>query len=403
MSQHRLRWLQKWLPVGSTLSLAAGAFGCGDSVGADRERENAETPGIPLIATSLWSGTCGYALDADGDLWTWDTDTAWAAGYCGIPVDGDRAWDDAETVGGLPPIIAAAGWNPSVVLSVEGEVYTWGTNEYGELGDGTMDARYEPALVPGLSDIVAVDAGADFSLALDSSGVVYAWGGNEWGELGNGPERGDGQNSADPAAIALPGPAVAISAGSDHALALAADGTVWGWGRWLRISPEAASEGGGHNETTPPTTVPGLPLAQAVSAGDDSSLVLAADGTVWAWGRNTDGQLGRGVAEDGEFDPAPVNGLPSALRHVHAGGHAAGEDGSVWVWGKTQNNGLCLGDVPGDEVWPTPTQVAEFAPARMVHTSRSGTAVLAEDGTVWTCGRTNSPTQTWIEPPRGPA
>jgi len=72
----------------------------------------------------------------------------------------------------------AAGDNHSLMLDKEGDVWSWGCNEHGRLGDGTLKNRSRPGRVGGLSEIISIEAGVAHSLALDKSGHVWAWGWN---------------------------------------------------------------------------------------------------------------------------------------------------------------------------------------------------------------------------------
>ena len=75
-------------------------------------------------------------------------------------------------------VAIAAGAGHSVALRRDGSVWTWGENNQGQLGDGSLWTRYRPVRVQGLRDVVAVAAGVQYTLALRRDGTVWAWGGN---------------------------------------------------------------------------------------------------------------------------------------------------------------------------------------------------------------------------------
>lgn len=203
----------------------------------------------------------------------------------------------------------------SVALDSAGNVWTWGWNYYKQLGDesrGTVSAI--PAQVPGLSGIAGVGAGAQHSVVLTSGGQVYAWGTNQHGQLGDGTY-GLNSPSASTAVPQLVGGlsnVVAVASGLYHNLALRADGTVWAWGRnyygQCGIGSRTLVEPYG---LVSPQQVSGLTNVVAISAGFEHSLALKADGTAWAWGRNANGQVGDGSTTD-VYAPVQVAWIANA-------------------------------------------------------------------------------------------
>ncbi|HEY6009435.1 MAG TPA: hypothetical protein VIU40_14005, partial [Geobacteraceae bacterium] len=183
-------------------------------------------------------------------------------------------------------VALAAGGGHSLVLKEDGTVWAWGNNLFGQLGDGTTTNRSAPVRVVGLSGVISVAAGYEHSLALTDDGTVWAWGKNWFGQLGVGtslPYR----SMAEPV-VGIPA-MKALSGGGEHTLALAEDGTVWAWGKnWFGQL--------GVDTSLPyramPEQVTGIPAMKTLSAGGEHSLALAENGTVWAWGKNWFGQLG---------------------------------------------------------------------------------------------------------------
>jgi len=259
-----------------------------------------------------------------------------------------------------PTLAVSAGSQHSLALTVDGSIWAWGGNSNGQLGDGTSTDRPWPVqvmTVVGLADdrpllailhsVIAVSAGDRHSLALLADGTVLAWGANGKGELG------DGTTAARKTPVAVSGPnaagsltdIIAISAGTRYSLALKADGTVWSWGR---NDNGQLGDGTTTDRHTPAKAK--VTRATAIAAGASHSLALKGDGTVWAWGRNNKGQLGDGGVTD---SPTPVKvkgpGGGGALTGVTA--IAAGKDwyslallgdGTVWAWG--YNSHRQLGD-----------------------------------------------------------
>ncbi len=198
----------------------------------------------------------------------------------------------------------SAGAGHLAVLATDGQVYTWGANWTGGIGDGTTTAHPERFAVPGLpSDIIAVQAGFDHTMILTAQGHVWKWG------------RGAG---ATPAPVQGLDHVVSISSeGGTMALALKSDGTVWAW-----------------NSYGAPTKVEGLDHVIAIQGRYASAYALKADGTVWAWGSNDQGQLGNGTTESGNT-PVQVTGLTNVVS-MHMGnmhGVVLTDAGTVYTWG----------------------------------------------------------------------
>jgi alpha-tubulin suppressor-like RCC1 family protein len=172
-----------------------------------------------------------------------------------------------------------------------------------------------------LGDVIAIAAGSGFrdhSLALRSNGGVWAWGANDMGQLGDGTLI-DRTSPVVPGCEALgylSDAVIAISAGNAFSLALLFDGTVWAWG-----NNSTGQLGGGDRSPyiSCPTPVDGLDNIAVISAGYYHCLALKADGTVWAWGANNHGQLGT-ESKDNHLTPIQVPKIDDAIG-IAAGGY----------------------------------------------------------------------------------
>lgn len=263
-----------------------------------------------------------------------------------------------------PPLMVgvAGGAGHSLALLVGGNVWSWGNNYDVQLGQGGMQtAPRGPQQVTGmdgsgvLNDAIAVAAGEHFSLSLQSNGTLFAWGGNDYGQLGNNTS---GYNTRSSSPVQVVGAYVstftgnvAIASGAYHSLALRCDGTVWSWGRnnFGQLGDGTTQD---HSTANPVVNADGSPLSGivAVSAGALYSLALRADGTVWAWGANSSGQLGNGVTNS-IANPRPtqasnltqVVGIAAGTLH----GLALRADGTVFAWGNDGNGQLGDGNGGG--------------------------------------------------------
>jgi Regulator of chromosome condensation (RCC1) repeat len=223
----------------------------------------------------------------------------------------------------------------------DGTAWAWGSNFHGELGDGTTDARFAPVQVTGLTGVTQVAGGCDHSLALRSDGTVWAWGGNTVGQLGRGTITG-GEVTAAPVS-GLAG-VTKIAAGCEFSLALRSDGTVWAWG---------GNDNGqlgdgtltGHATPVRVTQIGAVHIAGA-AVGYKSAAILGTDGSVWAWGNDTRGQLGNAPAATPVTRPVNTIRADSGITQVAAGGGdmvALKSDGTVLAWGDNTDGELGIG------------------------------------------------------------
>jgi|HigsolmetaAR206D_1030411.scaffolds.fasta_scaffold01262_5 alpha-tubulin suppressor-like RCC1 family protein len=269
----------------------------------------------------------------------------------------------------------AGGFSHSLALTSTGTVWAWGANPHGQLGDGTTTSSTVARQVVGLSNVVQIAAGEHYSLALRSDGTVWAWGRNHDGVLGDGTNT---DRRYPTRVVGLTG-VTRIAAGSEHALALRSDGTVWSWGagghgqlgdgeRTSRAYPAPASHVGG-------------PAVQ-ISAGQRHSIALLADGTVRTWGDNTASQLGVG---DPAYLPNSPVGLDVGLRNVSqvAAGwrhNLVSVGGIVYTWGV--NFGGQLGDgTTSPRHRPAPISVGASDVLQLAGGVTHSAALVVVDGT----------------------
>jgi len=242
----------------------------------------------------------------------------------------------------------AGGGQHSLALTSTGRVLTWGANIYGELGNGSTTNSSTPVAVslPSGTLVIAIAGGTLHSLALTSTGQVFAWGYNFDGELGNGTTTTTGcQCITTPVQVSLPsGPVVtAIAAGGGHGLALTSTGQVLAWGR---NNSGQLGNGTMNNSSIPvQVSLPSGTAVTAVAGGNSHSLALTATGQVLAWGINGYGQLGNGTLTTSTTPVAasvPSGTIVSAIAGGSIHSLALTSTGQVLAWG--DNTSGQLGD-----------------------------------------------------------
>ncbi len=313
-------------------------------------------------------------LKDDGSVWGWGDNSYYQLANTGAdaadpnPIkkaDGNRLSNIKE--------IAAGGYH-TVALDESGKVWTWGRNDMEQLGHSSGVSKVEaPKVVELPRKIVAIAAGDHHTLAVDENGQVWAWGRNIYGQTGESGTVVSSSSNKVPVLSEI----VAVTAGADHSLALKRDGTVWTWGR--------NSYGQlGNGETTDvndtPRIVPGVSSIMEIAAGDNHTIALNQDRTtVYAWGLNSLGQLGDG-GRDNKLTPIQVEGITDVTMIAAGDNHtiALKDDGTVWAWGRnTSGVGTSR---------PTPIQIKGLGNVSTIGGGGgfdSFVLAVRQDGTVW--------------------
>ena len=255
--------------------------------------------------------------------------------------------------------LIAGGGTHSLAIDSAGRVVSWGTNYGGALG------RQNPSTLPNFVDGIpayfkakAVAAGGWHSLALLSSGQVYAWGYGP--DVGPATGAGSVAEVTTPMPVNLPGIAVAIASRYRGSLVLLSSGEVYGFGQ----SPWSPS---GYAVRI------SIDRVKAIADGGTHGLALRDDGTVWAWGRDTLGQLGGG---GDSLDPIQVPGLPQ-IKAIAASGYgsfALDETGRVWSWGHSA--------VLGRSGETTPARIDGLSGVKAISAGNYIAFALMDDATV---------------------
>lgn len=327
---------------------SAGQLGNGTNVAsASPVQVTGLGPGSGVVAVSA-----GYlhamALKADGTV------LAWGENFLGQLGNGtqDSSNTPVQVVGlsvDSKVVAIAAGFSHSVALKADGSVWCWGRNGIAACGIGviTPNALTMPVQVHGvgnegfLADVKAISAGANSTMALTKSGDLYIWGNNNNGQIGNGMVSTDPQLTP----LKLMDGVIAIAnasvSGATSSYALKSDGSVLGWG-----ANASGQLGDGTTDRRPmPTPVSGLGAGSGVvelAAGQSHVLARKGDGTLVAWGNNGNGQLGDGTIDNSKV-PIAVTGISGELRAIAAGdGHsyALTADGKLWAWGNYSSGQL---------------------------------------------------------------
>ncbi|MBS0560863.1 MAG: tandem-95 repeat protein [Proteobacteria bacterium] len=318
-------------------------------------------------------------LRADGSVWMWGQNQRGQLGY-GTVTSTAYSYTPTQVPLPLPMKMVGSGYQYSMAVSADGTgVYTWGDNKYGQLGIGkTVTNGYSVtpmlaklSLPQGVTITDIADGGASI-LILRSDGVVMAWGHNVYGQCGLNPATAGSAILAPTVVPGLTG-VTALAGGDDYTLALKSDGTVWAWGydNYGQL---------GINGPTPsataysyaPVEIAGLPQIAMITSGGDDAQVLDTTGHVWQWGRNLYGELGNGTFDlnDGPH-PTPTMdvGLSNIVSIDGQGPTAGAADaaGNIYAWGFGKQgqigNGKTVNVATPTKVITIPTSPDQLGPS----------------------------------------
>ena len=226
----------------------------------------------------------------------------------------------------------AGDYTVEIAIGGNDEIWSVGGNVHGQLGDSSFINSLPLIESINLQDIVDTEAGQFSGIAMDNAGSVYTWGNNDFGQLGNG--NFTTQSYAYQTNITT---AADIAAGDDHVAACLTDGTVQAWGK-----NTFGQLGHGNLSTINfPLTIATLNNIIEVEAGANHTLALRNDGTVWAWGDNQFGQLGDSTTTD-RLAPVQVYGLTNVVKIACGANHSMAIDnnGDLYVWGNNSTGQL---------------------------------------------------------------
>lgn len=251
------------------------------------------------------------AIKSDGTLWVWGDN---GEGNLGVPY---RTFPDEQTSVGIAwlteptylmdnvaDVSCGISYNMgglTLVLKKDGTLWTFGKDFNGELGIGTTDLRaqkiyansrprqWEPQLI--MENVVSISTGSSTAAAVKADGSVWAWGYNNHGEVGNGgnyntlvyeyPDNTGRSYPCQTYPVKILDDGVSVAMGVDHGAALKSDGTVWCWGdNWVGQLGNGTKSNSGSNVPQKAN----IEDVVAIAAGDQFTLALKSDGTVWGWG-----------------------------------------------------------------------------------------------------------------------
>jgi cysteine-rich repeat protein len=335
------------------------------------------------------------ALRSDRTLWCWGSNVD---GKLGDADSSERQTPEPSRVVGLENVAGFSQSNAHLrrhncAHLLNGSAWCWGNNDHGQVGNGTqLQIHRRPVQVSHLTDVAQIVSGSDFNCARLVRGQVWCWGNNEDGQLGDGTE----EPRLEPVRVGDITTAIDLAVLDGAVCALNSDGVVscWGNNQYGEIGQGNMGTEGGHARYLRPTVVPGLPLVTSLHSSKNVVCALTADNHLWCWGA-TQNESPRGdVSSLFGATAQQVEGLSNVVEvalgtwarssgQLRTNVCARGRDGSVSCLGSGDNG--VLGN--GSRAWSqAPVAVHELNDAGQIIFAGNSACALRSDDTVWCWG-----------------
>ena len=313
-----------------------------------------------------------YAIKQNGSLWKWSHTAAAASGVAQVGTATN--WSKVASSHGTSIEEHA------LLIRTNGTLWAIGKNQFGQLGDGTLVDKTLPVQIGTTTDWTFVCAGLYASFALKSNSSLWVWGMNQHTQFGNNKNKNVFQPVLSPSS--WKSASTPISSFGGHTLAIATNGTLWSWGQ---NNDGQLGIGTTYTHKVLPVQIGTSTDWKQVTNGNFASLAIKENGTLWAWGRNTYGVLGTGTGSSNILTPFQV-GTVSTWKQVSAGNEhvlAIRQNGTLWAWGRNNQSQLGNGSTVDQA---TPIQVGVDTTWVWVAAGLQYSTALKADGTLWTWG-----------------
>jgi alpha-tubulin suppressor-like RCC1 family protein len=224
----------------------------------------------------------------------------------------------------------SAGGNSSISLNSKGQVWGWGDNGWGQLGDNSTMSKNTPVSILGnKKTFCQINAGGNYTIGIDKTGQVWGWGYNGSGQLGNNSTT---QRNTPVSILGNKKTFCQITAGSQYTLGIDKTGQVWGWG-WNGYGQLGINST--INRSTPVSILGNKKTFCQINAGNNHTIGIDKNGQVWGWGYNRFGQIGNNTTVS-KRTPVSILGNKKTFCQIASGiYHSIGIDknGQVWGWG----------------------------------------------------------------------
>jgi len=295
-------------------------------------------------------------------------------------------------------VYVSAGFYETMAIRTDGSLWAWGSYRF---TDGLTQSN-DPIKI--MDDVVSVSIGFSHIMVIKTDGSLWVWGSNRNGQIGDGTITTRDNNNDRDTPVKIMDSVRYVSAGFQYSMAIKTDGSLWAWG-WNRFGQLGNGGGGNELDCVgwPVQTVPVkiMDYVASVSASTNHTMAITTDGSLWAWGDNHSGEIGDGTAtgrdenfniiDNRRYSPVKVMDSVVAVSLGRAHSMAIREDGSLWAWGSNEH-GLIGKETTLRPVGAAPARSAQ-SPIKVmdsitsISAGNSHTLALKADGSVWAWGR----------------
>ena len=267
-------------------------------------------------------------------------------------------------------------------------LWGWGSDGEGELGTSDATTRSIPVTTSaGGNNWKQVSSGFRHMAAIKTDGSLWTWGRGAEGQLGTSDNT---QRNTPVTTFAGQNTWKQVSCGDFHTTAIKTDGSLWVWGTGGdgRLGTNDATQ-----RNTPVTTFAGGTTWKQVAGGQQNTVAIKTDGTLWIWGTNNGGRMGINDSNDFNGKNTPVTTFAGGTnwKQVDCGQFttAIKTDGSLWTWGRNDHGQLGINVSTGDRRTPVTTFIGGTN-WKQVSCFFFHMAAIKTDGSLWTCGRNDN-------------
>lgn len=308
---------------------------------------NTTNRSVPIqIGSDTWTAiSCGtnhvLGIKSNGTLWAWGA-------------NGDGRLGLGDTTNRSSPLqigtntdwqSVSAGYYHSLATKTDGTTWTWGSNRHGNLGIDKSFRNYYPTRIGSLTGWSSVlTCGKYHTIAIRDDTSIWGWGLNGFSQVANASVVGSVVSSPVQTGSSTTGWSK-VDAGESHTIVIKNNGTLWGWGS-NDFGAIGVPNPGGDIIKSFPVQIGTLTGWANISCGEDHTLAIRDDGTLWSWGRNNFGQLGQGLTTTTNISSPVQIGSLTGWSSIAAGRYhslATRTSGTLWAWGKNNNGQLGIG------------------------------------------------------------